>query len=339
MMEKKQVEISMGVIIRTAILMIVLLFLYKIRNILVLLFMAILIVTAIDPMVDYLQKKKIPRSLGVLLVYLLFFIVAGLAVYFVVPPLIEQSDEFSQKIPEYSQGVMDYLSNANRYFQDHNIALNIQRIMDNFNNAIANLPGAIFSKTVDLLNNIISIIVVLAMAFYMTVKEEGIKKFIVSITPEKHREYTASLTDRVEFKIGKWVQGQFILMFIIFILDFIGLYLIGIPYALPLAIFAGVMEIVPYIGPIIASVPGIVLGLLISPLTGLATALLYFFAQQFESNIVVPQVMKKTVGLNPIAVILAILIGLEMGGFLGAIIAIPLATVVSVFVSDLVEKE
>jgi len=339
MIEKRQVEISMGVVIRTAILAIAIWFLYLIRDVLALLFIAILIVTAIDPGVDYLQKKKIPRAVGVLLVYCLLFLVVGLAISFVVPPLISQSKDFMEKIPVYLQEVSHYSGNASSYFQKHNITLDVQQIADGFNSEVTSLPQTIFSGTVDLVNNLISIIVVLVMAFYMTVKEEGIKKFIVSITPEKHKEYAVSLTERMEFKIGKWVQGQFFLMLIIFVLDFVGLSLIGIPYALPLAIFAGVMEIVPYVGPIISAIPGVILGLLISPMTGLATLLLYFFAQQFESNIIVPQVMRKAVGLNPIVIILALLVGLKLGGVMGAILSIPLATVISVFVEDLMKRE
>lgn len=339
MLERRQVDISMGVILRTAVLALAIWFLYLTREILALLFISILIVTAINPLVDFLYRKKIPRSMGVLIVYMFIFLIVGLAISFVVPPLIGQFKDFVQKIPEYMQTIGSYSSSANTYFQDHNMVLDVQQISDNLNNRLTDLPQTIFTGTVGLVNNFISIIVVLVMAFYMTVKEDGIRKFIVSITPEKHRAYAASLTERMEVKIGKWVQGQFFLMLIIFILDFVGLYLIGIPYALALAIFAGVMEIVPYIGPIISAIPGVILGLLISPMTGLVTLLLYFFAQQFESHIVVPQVMKKAVGLNPIAVILALLIGLKLGGVLGAILSIPLATVISVFVADMMKKD
>lgn len=338
MVEKRQVEISMGVVFRTVLLIVAIWFLYMVREILALLFVAILIVTAIDPVVDYLQKKKFPRSLGVLAVYASLFLAIGLAVSFVVPPLISQMEDFAEKVPVYLEKISAYTGSANTYFTDHSIALNMRQITGSLDNGMASLPKTIFSETVGLVHNVISIIIVLVMAFYMTVKEDGIKKFIISITPGKHKEYAASLTERAELKIGRWVQGQFLLMFIIFMLDFVGLSLIGIPYALPLAIFAGIMEIVPYVGPIVSAIPGVVLGLLISPMTGLITLLLYFFAQQFESHIVVPQVMKKAVGLNPIAVILALLIGLKLGGVLGAILAIPLATVVSVFVEDLWKK-
>ncbi len=339
MLEKHQVEISMGVVFRTALFLAAVWFLYLVREILALLFVAILIVVAIDPVVDFLQRKKIPRSIGVLAVYILLFSIVGLSISLLIPALTSQFADFSQKAPFFLQKIESIFESVKSFFQLHNISLNTAQLAENLNNRLATVPDAIFSEAVGFVRNIISIVVVLVMAFYMTVKENGIKKFIVSITPERHKDYAASLTERMQQKIGKWIQGQFFLMLTIFILDFVGLYIIGIPYALPLAIFAGIMEIVPYVGPIVSAVPGIVLGLLISPLTGLATLLLYFFAQQFESHIIVPQVMKKAVGLNPIAVILALLVGVKLGGVLGAILAIPLATVISVFVGDLMKNK
>ena len=172
----------------------------------------------------------------------------------------------------------------------------------------------------------------------MTVEENGIKKFIVSVTPDRFRDYAAGFAMRVKEKIGKWMLGQLLLMFIIFVLDAIGLYLVGVPYALILAIFAGVMEIVPYIGPIISAVPGIILGFLISPTTGFLALLVYLIAQQVENHVIVPQVMKKAVGLNPVATIIALLVGLRLGGAMGAILAIPVATAISLAVNDFMEK-
>ena len=122
------------------------------------------------------------------------------------------------------------------------------------------------------------------------------------------------------------------------IFDFIGLAIVGVPYALILAIFAGIMEIIPYVGPIVSAVPGVVLGFLISPTLGFLALLVYLVSQQMENHVIVPQVMKKAVGLNPISVILALLIGARLGGAIGAILAIPVATGISLFINDLLEK-
>jgi predicted PurR-regulated permease PerM len=132
--------------------------------------------------------------------------------------------------------------------------------------------------------------------------------------------------------------GQLVLMFIIFVLDFTALSIFHIPYALILAMLAGILEIVPYLGPIISATLASIIGFFISPITGLIVLGVLTTIQQIESHIIVPQVMKKAVGLNPVVVILALLIGAQLGGVLGAILAVPLATSLSVIIGDLVDK-
>lgn len=333
MEEKKQIGIATQVVFRTLLMLLAVWFLYMILDILALLFIAILIVAAIDPAVDWMQKKeKIPRWMGVVIIYVLLFAIISLSISFLIPPLASQFKDFSHNAA-LQQEFASTFGNLQNYLQAHDI-----RIGQQIFGTGGQLPEAIYSRTVGFFSGFLSFFAIFVMAFYMTLKEDGIKKFVASITPEKHRAYAASLTERIEEKIGRWVQGQLFLMVIIFVLDFAGLSLVGIPYALALALFAGLMEIIPYVGPVISAVPGIILGILISPVAGLLALLVYFLAQQIEAHIIVPQVMKKAVGLNPVAVILALLIGYQLGGVLGAILSIPLATMVSVFVADLMKK-
>jgi len=299
---------------------------------------AVIITSAMDPLVDWLQTKKIPRTVGVLGLFLLLFLAIGLAISFLFPPMIAQFQDFSQNFPRYFQTGEASFAHLKDFFVSKNINLDLQQLADNFTGSITSLSGSIFSKTAGVFSGFISIVVVFSLAFYMTVEESGIKKFIVSVTPDKYKVYASDLTTRIKEKIGKWMLGQLFLMLMIFVLDAIGLYLVGVPYALILAIFAGVMEIVPYIGPIISAVPGVILGFLISPTTGFLALLVYLIAQQLENNLIVPQVMKKAVGLNPVTTIIALLVGLRLGGVMGSILAIPVATAISLAVNDFIEK-
>jgi predicted PurR-regulated permease PerM len=339
-MDKKVIEISSGTIFRAIIIILAIALLYFIRGTIALLFLSIIIVSAIDPAIDWMQRKKIPRILGVASIYLVLLSIVGLSISFLVPPIAEQTREFSHRMPSYVQSIGNSLGNLGGYFNNGGGAtIDQQKIVGNFESSISLLPGKIFTETVGIFSGLFSAIIVLVVAFYMAVNEDGIKKFIVSVTPVRHQIYAAHLTTRIEGKMGKWLQGQFLLMIIIFILDWVGLSLLGMPYALTLAIFAGLMEIVPFVGPIISAVPGIIIGFSISPLMGLLVALLYLVTQQFESNIVVPQVMRKAVGLNPIVVILALLVGLELGGIMGAILSIPIATAIGVVVDDIMGEK
>jgi predicted PurR-regulated permease PerM len=337
-MEKNEIEISTGIVFRTMLILLAIWFLYLVMDVIALVFIAVIITSAMDPIVDWLQMKKIPRSVGVLGLFLGLFLIIGLVFSFLIPPMISQFQDFSQNFPKYFQAGEISFAHLKDFFQSKHINFDFQQLADNFTGSLTNLSENIFSKTVGVFSGFVSVIVVFSLAFYMTVEENGINKFITSVSPDKYKDYASNLANRIKEKIGKWMLGQMFLMLTIFILDAIGLYLVGVPYALILGIFAGVMEIVPYIGPIISAVPGVILGFLISPTTGFLTLLVYLIAQQVESHVIVPQVMKKAVGLNPVATIVALLVGLRLGGVLGAILAIPVATAISLAINDFMEK-
>lgn len=338
-MPKHEVDISTGIIFRTVLIVLAILFLYLTIDILALLFIAVIIASAMNPAIDWMQKRKIPRTASVLLMYLLLLIVVGVAIFFLVPPIVIQAGDFYSKLPQYLSGVQHSVNSIRDAFSAKNININYQSIQDSTNGIVSNLPKSIFFGTIGIFSGFISAILVFTLAFYMSIEEDGVKKFVLLLVPEHHRKYAANLTERIQGKIGKWMVGQVLLMLIIFVLDSIGLYLIGVPYPLILGAFAGLMEIIAYIGPIISAVPGIILGFFISPTVGFLAMLVYLIAQQIESNIIVPQIMKKAVGLNPIAVILALLVGAKLGGVLGAILAIPIATAAALFIGDIMNKK
>jgi len=339
MEEKNQIDISSKIIFKFILIILGIGFLYVIRDVLVLLFISIIIVAVIDPLVDWMQKKRIPRTLGVAVIYISFFLILGIAISFLIPPLTEQIKDFSSKVPEYSQNIEKTFQSFQDFLSVQHITLDTQQIFGGISSGLSNLSRNVFSTTVGVFSGFISAIVVMSLAFYMAVREEGIKNFVVFLTPEKYKEYAANMVFRVMVKMGKWTQGQLILMLTVAILDSVGLYFLGVPYALILGIFAGLMEIIPFIGPIISAIPGIILGLTVSPLTGLLAGGLYFIVQQMEGNIIVPQIMKKALGLNPIAVILALLVGAKLGGVMGMILSVPLAATAGVFISDFFQEK
>lgn len=340
MSENRKIELSTSTMLKAALIVLAIIFLYLVRDIVVLLFLAVVIVAAIDPAVDWFQRKNISRSIGTLLIYLILILVLGLAISFVIPNITSQLYDFSKNFDNYVDGgsPMENSNVVGGLLNFSNINDTFQKIANSTSNSFSQVTGRVFSTTVSVFSGLISAIVVFSLAFYMSVEENGIKKFIVSIVPQKHKEYAADLTDRAKVRMGKWMLGQLALAIIVFALDYIGLTLIGIPYALVLALLAGVFEIIPYVGPIVSAIPGIIIGFLISPIKGILAFLVYLLVQQLENNVIVPQIMKKAVGLNPVATIAAILIGFQLLGPLGAIIAVPAATAISLFVVDLIER-
>jgi predicted PurR-regulated permease PerM len=163
------------------------------------------------------------------------------------------------------------------------------------------------------------------------------KKLVWSVVPIRHQPYIMQLINRMQKKIGMWLRGQLILSLIIFALTYIGLLILGVKYALVLALIAGLTEFIPYLGPLLAAIPAVFLAFTQSPMLAVFVAVLYYVIQLTENNILVPKIMQKAVGLNPIVSIAVLLIGFQLAGVVGAILSIPVATAASVFFKDVLD--
>ncbi|EKE12011.1 MAG: protein of unknown function UPF0118 [uncultured bacterium] len=338
MYEKKTTDISTGFIIRTIAIILGLWFLYLVRDIVALFFLSVILTATLDPVIDWMNKRRVDRSFGIIIIYFALFLIIGLFVSFATPPLVSQFKNFAQNLPEYSASFADTFAGIEKYALSYGITFDSHNFLQNMTGNLFQSSSQFFGATVGVFSFFISLLVILALTFYMSVKEDGMNKFLVSITPENHHEYVISVADRIKLKIGKWLGGQILLMLIIFVLDFVALSIFNIPYALALALLAGLLEIVPYLGPIISASLASLVGFFISPMTGLIVLGVLTVIQQMESHIIVPQIMKKAVGLNPVVVILSLLIGAKLGGTLGAILAVPIATSIGVIIGDLVDK-
>lgn len=337
-MDKKTIDISTSAIIRTIAIILGLWFLYLVRDVLALFFLSVILTATLDPAIDWMGRKKVSRPVGVIIIYIALFLIIGIFVSFITPPLVSQFQSFVENIPAYAETFARTFAGIEKYAQSYGISFNSHEFLQGLTGNLFQPSGQFFGATVSVFTFFISLLVILALTFYMSVKEDGMNKFLVSITPENHHGYIVSVADRIKSKIGKWLGGQLLLMAIIFVLDFIALSVFDIPYALVLALLAGLLEIVPYLGPIISASLASMVGFLISPVTGLIVLGILTVIQQIESHIIVPQVMKKAVGLNPVVVILALLIGAKLGGTMGAILSVPIATSIGVILGDLVEK-
>ena len=179
----------------------------------------------------------------------------------------------------------------------------------------------------------------MVITFYMTIEEDGLKKFVRSIAPIEYQPYLVQKTNRIQVKMGGWLRGQLILMFIIGSLTYVGLLILDVPYALVLAIFAGLAEFVPFLGPLIAAVPAVFFSFSDSPWKAFGVVIFYIVLQQLENQVIVPKVMQKAVGLNPIVVIIVMLIGAKVAGLVGILLAVPATTIAWIFFADIFERK
>jgi len=185
------------------------------------------------------------------------------------------------------------------------------------------LPGEIIKITFSLFSNVISVLTVLVFTFYMLLARGNIDSSLRSLFGEEKKKEVVAIIEAVEARLGGWARGQLFLMFSVGIATFIGLSLMGVPFALPLSILAGLLEIIPYIGPVVAAIPSMIIGFGISPLTGFGVMAMAFLIQQVENYVLVPKIMEKSAGVSPIVVLVALAIGARIAGVTGMIISIP----------------
>jgi predicted PurR-regulated permease PerM len=318
-----------------------LVFLFVIRDILLLVFLAIILAAAITAPVDWLDRKGVPRALSVLFLYIVFVGLLVLSAVVIIPPIVDQFRQLLAALPVVFSKIGIFVSQQGFKYQLGDTALqNLESVAKNIGNTILqSSSGGIFSTLAGIFGGFFSVGLVLVMTFYLVVQENGLKNFIRSVFSVKHRPYVTSLTNRIEYKIGLWFRGQLTLGLVIFVIVYIGLSALGVPYALVLAVAAGLLEAVPYVGPIIAALPAVLFAFGVSPARALFVVIFYIVVQQAENHILVPKIMQKAVGLNPVVIIIALLVGAKLAGIAGILISVPVATAIGEFLSDFSKDE
>lgn len=306
----RKIDVSHKTIIFTVCFLLSLWLLYLIKDIILALFVSLLLMAILNPLVNRLARFKIPRGLSVMICYIVVIGLFVVAIAGVIPPLIEQTSSFVGNLPSYLGDLK-----INRLVSD--------QITNQLVAQLGVLPTQIVKIGVSLFTNIFSVLGILVLTFYLLMARNKLDDQLTFIFGQERTKTVGKLIDTLENRLGSWARGELTLMFVIGTADFLGLALLGIPYALPLGILAGLMEIVPYFGPIIAGIPAIIIGLSISPFVGLATVALAVLIHQLENYIFVPKIMEKSVGVPPIATLIALTIGFRLFGVVGALISVP----------------
>ncbi len=335
----EHIEVGTKVLLRAALLLAVAYIIYLLRDVVILVLLAVLTAAALVPAIARLQRFGLSRTAAVIISYsFLFFIgVVLLAVFF--PLFFSEIKQFLQNFPEYTKRLDAFMNGIEIYSRSIGIEWSKDEFSQGIEENISQWFSQIFSTTVNVFQGFIHFIGYFFLALYLSLEEKGIEKFFLLMTPKEYHAQALSIANRMQGKVSQWLFGQMLLMLIAFAIYYIGLSLIGVPYALAIALFGGLMEMLPYVGPVLAAIPAIVIGLLSSPVLGASALAFYIVAHQVEAHIVAPQVMKHSAGLNPVALIVAILIGLELGGPLGIVLAVPITMILSVFVEDLLLKK
>lgn len=311
-------------VIRLCIAIVTILLLYVVRDVLALVFISVIISASISPLVDYLEKHRAPRPISVICVLIGFVLALYLILQSIIPNLINQIEEI---IPVLNTEVPRLLNNLNVNSIGGNINV-ANQIVSALTSWIGNASGNVVQLGFGVLDFMISTFTVIVLTYYITVEQKEVKHFFATLlsgTIDARR--FERLWNTVKDKLGIWVRGQLLVMILVGLATYVGLMLAGVEFALPLAILAGLLEIIPFIGPSLAALPGLLIAFADSPIKALWALVVYFSIQQIESALIVPRVMNSAVGLNPIVVIIAVMIGNRLGGILGTIISVPIAAI------------
>lgn len=323
----RKIEISHRTIIFTVVFLGLIWVLVQIKTIIIGLFVALLLMTALNPIVDKLCNFKLPRGLAILLTYILVFGVIVLGLSTVVTPLVDQTTNLVNRLPVIFDEIGMWLENIGVPGIDGSVVASQL-------SPLGTLPANLVRFILLLVSNIVAVITLLVITFYLLLERRNLDKYLLVLFGDS-RKQAKRFIDRLEIRLGGWVRGELILMLVIGILTYLGLVLLNVPYALPLAILAGLFEIIPNIGPMLSAIPAILVGFTVSPFIGIATTALYFLIQQVENSVIVPKVMQKAVGVNPLVTILALAIGFQLAGAIGAILSVPSVIVAHVAAIEL----
>lgn len=332
--ERQVISITTGTIVRAVLVLVAVGVLWLIRDILLLVFTALLLAGVMYPVVRWAATYRIPKGLTVAAFYLVLFGLAALAFVLLIPALLDQFNLLMASSDAYTRWFADIFNWLRDLSTHYGLNANLKSGLNDLPGQIQDAFGGVLNLLTGVFGGIAGSIIILVLAAYMITQERAARNLFKNIVPNEYQEFAAQLVWQVIDRLGGWLRGQIFLGLVIGLLYFIGYSAIGMPYALLLAVLGGLLEFIPYFGPILSAVPAVLLAFTLSPGRAIAALIIIVVIQELEGHFIVPKVMQKAAGLNPIASIIALLIGAKLFGVIGALFAIPVATAMSVVISE-----
>jgi predicted PurR-regulated permease PerM len=308
-------------------------------RVLLLVFVAVLLASALEPVIDWIRGHvRLRRGIAILVVYAAFFVtVIGFALV-VVPAAINQFNDIVEVMPPLVERARDWAASL----QPRGLSTSITALIDEAARTLRPLPpdpDAVFEVGLTVAESVASVATLLTIVFFWLVEHARLQRFALAFMPAKRRAGVREAWNEVEDRLGKWVRGQLILMGAIGIATGIAYTLLGLPSALLLALIAAVTEAIPIIGPLLGAIPAVLVAATVSPELALVVAGVYVVLQVLEGNVLVPLVMRNSIGISPFLVVVSVLVGAAAGGIVGALFAVPVAAAILVLLERLQARE
>jgi len=332
MNERQILEVNWKIFWQFFVFLIILLVLFLARKAFGVLLIAIVISLGLEPLISFLERKRVNRLLGALIVFLLTFFLIGLVFYLIIPSLIVDISGF---IEHFNKIIVSTFGIGLPQNIVKNFSLSFDKAFSFLSAVNVSITGALTS----VINKAVLILATLMISFYLTIEKGGTEKLLRVILPDIYEKSTLDIFNAFRIKIRRWFAAQLGLSLVIGVIVSIGLWLLGVRYPLILGIIAALFELVPVIGPILSGVIAFLVASTDSLSLGLYALLFFFIVQQIENHILVPIVMGKTVGVHPVIVIISLLAGAQIAGFVGIILSVPAAVIAQEIFAHLAKEK
>ncbi|PIP87042.1 hypothetical protein COW81_02380 [Candidatus Campbellbacteria bacterium CG22_combo_CG10-13_8_21_14_all_36_13] len=336
-----KISIDSGTIVRFLGFVILVVLIFVLRDVVLTFIASVVIASSIEPFTEKLEKRGVPRLLSVIGIYVGTAIFVVSMFYFFAPPLVDDISNIISRAPEYIDSLQIWGESGNSVWGGkilssiNSDSISMTQIADQLKQSAVGIGSGAFGFFSGAFGGLMSFILIIVLSFYFAVQKDGIDTFLRIVTPIQKEEYIINLWKRSQRKMGRWLQGQFILGLIVGVLVYLGLTIIGVKSAFLLAILAGFLEIIPLFGPIIAAIPAIAIALIDGGLSSSIMVIgLYLIVQQFENHLIYPLVVKKVVGVPPLLVIVSLVIGAQLAGFLGILLSVPIIAAIMEYTND-----
>lgn len=326
----------------TAVAVIVIWALYLARDALLIIYISVLLAIGFGPVVQAIEHqtyvrvgtRRLPRWLAILVVYVVIVGALTTVGLLVVPPLVTQAEALWRELPSWLDRLQTFLMRYGLLTQPITLEEAVRSAPASSGNAV----GTVALAVTRVVGGLFGFLTILILTFYLLIESDSFFGGFARLFPRVDRPRVEEAAVKISTKISAWLSGQFILAGTIGASAAIGLYLLNVPYFYVLALVAGFGEMIPVIGPILAAIPAVLVALTVSPKTALFVLIFFVAQQQIENHLLVPKVMERQVGVSPVMVIAALLIGGSMLGIVGAVLAIPSVAILQVIVQELLDE-
>jgi predicted PurR-regulated permease PerM len=326
-------DISWQTILKISITGLAFYILFLTRDFLVWFLFALILSILFNPGVDFLQKRRVPRAMAVIFIYLAVFGILSLSIYSVVPVFIVEVQQFSQGLPSYFEKISPPLRGLG--FEAFG---NLESFITALDMQLKGMAANIFNALFSIFGGIFATLFVITVAIFLSLEEKAIEKAIALFFPKKYEAYALSVWEKSQRQVSGWFGVRVLGSVFVGVSTYIALLLFNVKYPFSLALLAGVLEFIPIVGPLVAGVVAFVLVAADSLLKAIFVLIFFVLVQQVEGNILTPVLTRKFIGLPPALVLVALAVGAKLWGIMGAILTIPLAGIIFEFLKDFLRK-